>query len=179
MAELRQREADAVLARWAERCQTIERARARLSERQAAHTRRLERHAAGAAEADAAARERELETAERELASADGVLDAAREALAGAEHSRSQAARNARELRRTADALAAEIRVLEGLIHKERRTRCSTGWWCRKSSGPRSLPHSATICSSAPTRTPTGDGASPRRTWPRRRCRTARSRSRP
>ena len=114
-AELRLREAMAVLARWTERLETSERARARLSERSTALARRRALHADGNG-ADPAACETELAAAESELAAADGALDTARDALAREEHARSETAARLRELRRAADALAAEIRVLEGLI---------------------------------------------------------------
>ncbi|MFO1049564.1 MAG: AAA family ATPase [Geminicoccaceae bacterium] len=113
-AELRIREAGAVLDRWTERQAANERARLRLAERTAALARRRELHAA--AEVDPAASEAELATAEAELAAADQALDGARETLAAAEHARTETAGRLRELRRSADALAAEIRVLESLI---------------------------------------------------------------
>jgi chromosome segregation protein len=114
-AELRLREAMAVLARWTERRDAIERARARLNERSTALARRRELHADGDG-GDPAACERELTAAESELTAADGALDLARDALAREEHARTETAARLRELRRAADALAAEIRVLEGLI---------------------------------------------------------------
>ena len=60
-------------------------------------------------------RQAELAAAELSLRAADGVLDTAREALAAAEQARGQAAAGWRDLRRSADAVEAEIRVLESL----------------------------------------------------------------
>ena len=113
-AELRVREAGAVLDRWTERQAANERTRARLAERTAALARRRELHEA--AEVDPAVSEAELASAEAELAAADRALDGARETLAAAEHARTETAGRLRGLRRSADALAAEIRVLESLI---------------------------------------------------------------
>ncbi|MGE3292011.1 MAG: hypothetical protein AB7O95_11575, partial [Geminicoccaceae bacterium] len=115
-AELQLREATAMLTRWAERRETVERARTRLAERSAALVRRRELHAADGGNGGPETCEAELAAAETELAAADGALDAARESLAVAEYVRTEAAASLRELRRGADALAAEIRVLEDLI---------------------------------------------------------------
>jgi chromosome segregation protein len=114
-AELRLREAETAAARLAERRELLARQDERLAERRRSHAARAETLARGLAEADAAARGQELALAEAELRAADGVLDAAREAASAAEHARSEAAERLRELRRAADAVAAEIRVLESL----------------------------------------------------------------
>ncbi len=115
-AELRSRETRAALERWRERGTALERGLARAAERQAAHARRSQGLADAAADADPAARQSALAAAELELAAADAVLDTAREALASAEQQRADAAAAQRDLRRSADALEAEIRVLESLV---------------------------------------------------------------
>ena len=115
-AELRSRETRAALERWRERGTALERGLARAAERQAAHARRSQGLADAAADADPAARQSALAAAELELAAADAVLDTAREALASVEQQRADAAAAQRDLRRSADALEAEIRVLESLV---------------------------------------------------------------
>ena len=114
--ELRLRELRTAAARWQERAAVQERGLVRAAERQAAHGRRREALAATAADADMAPREAALAVAEQELAAADGTLDAAREALSAAEQQRADAAAALRVRRRSADALEAEIGVLESLV---------------------------------------------------------------
>ncbi|MFL5335744.1 MAG: AAA family ATPase, partial [Geminicoccaceae bacterium] len=113
--ESRLRELRGAVARLAERRASCDRAAARLAERRSAHDSRAEVLAGRGSEADVAAREGELAAAESTLTLADAVLDQAREALSAAEHARTEAAAALRDQRRSADALEAEIRVLESL----------------------------------------------------------------
>ena len=117
--ESRLREVRAAAARLAERRAAFDRGLIRLAERRSAHDSRAEMLAGQSGEADVAARESELAAAESALAAADTVLDGAREALSAAEHARADAAAAVRDQRRTADALEAEIRVLESLAPPE------------------------------------------------------------
>lgn len=113
--ELRLREIRAAATRLAERRAACERSAARLTERRAAQQARRDAFAHGAAAADVEARRVELAAAEVELAAADAVLDGARESLASVEQRRHEASVAARDLRRSADALTAEIKVLASL----------------------------------------------------------------
>lgn len=113
--ELRLRETRAAAARLAEQRAALQRSEERLAERRAALQARAQNFARTASDADVTTRQTELAAAESELAAADSVLDGAREALATAEQERSDTTAAWRDLRRSADAVAAEVRVLESL----------------------------------------------------------------
>ncbi|MFZ1429973.1 MAG: hypothetical protein WAS21_24785, partial [Geminicoccaceae bacterium] len=113
--ELRLRETRAAAARLAEQRAALQRSEERLAERRASLQTRTQTFARTASDADVTTRQAELAAAESELAAADSVLDEAREALAAAEQERSDTTATWRDLRRSADAVAAEVRVLESL----------------------------------------------------------------
>ena len=114
-AQVGLREARAALQRLAERRAALERARGRLDDRHAALARRRELLASVGEEAAPGTLQQALADAEAALATADAALDTARQGLAEAEQSRGEALGRQRALRRSADALEAEIRVLESL----------------------------------------------------------------
>ncbi len=114
-AQVELREARAAVQRLGERRAALERGRTRAAERAAALDRRRELLAAGGEAAAATTVQRNLAESEAELAAADAILDGARLALAAAEQARGEAQARQRGLRRSADALEAEIRVLESL----------------------------------------------------------------
>ncbi|MFO1071588.1 MAG: AAA family ATPase [Geminicoccaceae bacterium] len=117
-AEQERRAAQAEAAALANRRAGQARQAERLAERRRGHRARAEALARSRGEADTSARQAELAAAESELQAADVVLDQARAEVGACEQGRSEAAEGLRELRRSADALAAEIRVLESLVRE-------------------------------------------------------------
>ena len=113
--ESRLREVRAAVVRLTERRAALDRGLARLAERRSTHESRAELLAGQGGDGEVEARESELAIAESALVLADGVLDQARETLSAAEHARTEVAAELRGQRRSADALEAEIRVLESL----------------------------------------------------------------
>jgi chromosome segregation protein len=118
-AQVRLREARAAIQRLGERRTALERGLGRMAERRASLARRRELLAAGGGDAAPAALQQALTEAEAELAAADTILDAGHLALAAAEQGQGEALARQRDLRRSADALEAEIRVLESLAPLE------------------------------------------------------------